>query len=375
MRVLIIILFPLFSFAQLNIKSFGARETYADNSRYIQRAIDSAVKSGKYVYIPIGRFNVTAPLVVSKFECNKYVAVSIKIIGESTFWDLQNRSVLVAKFTDAPLLSVQLGKGCTIQGITFVGQWKSPGSPYGKTIDEYIDPTTRDSKYSPYCGLAIDPFCYTLPDDGGYPSLTNYYKGELQYSGSTGIIIKDCFFTGFTIGAITSPNGFTQNGELISFENIQIQNCKIGIAGCQDQEKMNRITNLGCWGTTHTVFAFNTYGKGIPGNWVIDGVNIAGDVNQVLYRWSSGYFPLFMSNIYAENIFQFGYWQSSVGDAISNFVFDFTYPDQFGTPKAHFEGSGVTLNNGVVRVYGTSLPIIFTNGFALRDVVGFIKIK
>lgn len=372
----ILLLCPILLSAQLNIKSFGARESYADNSPYIQQAIDSAIRTGKFLYVPVGRFRVAKPLVVSNWGGKAYAQVFVKIYGESTMWDRNNMSILEATFTDGPLLSIQLGKGCIIQGINFVGRWAPPGSPYMKSIDDYKDPGTRDSRYSPYCAIAIDPFCYEVPEDGGYPSLKSFYRGEPQRSGSTGIIIKDCAFRGFTIGAITSPNGFTQNAELITFENIQIQNCKIGFAGCQDQEKMNRIINVGAWGTTHTIFAFNKYGAGTPGNWVIDGVNVAGDVYQILHRFSGGYFPLFMTNIYAESIFQFGYWQSYVGDALSNFVLDFSYPEEHGAlPKAHFEGGGVALNNGVIRNYGTANPIVFMGGkdwegqkYTLREV-------
>ncbi len=365
MRFLITILLvlPFLAMGQLNIRSFGARESIADNSPFIQRAIDSAIRSGKSVYIPKGRFRVAKPLVVARWGTVAYWQVFIKIYGESTMWDRNNMSVLEATFGDAPLLSIQLGKGCIIQGVNFIGKWKAPGSPYMRDFDTYKDPATRDETYSPYCAIAIDPFCYQLPPDGGYPPLKSYYRGEPQRSGSTGIIVKDCAFRGFTVGAITSPNGFTQNAELITFENIQIQDCKVGFAGCQDQEKMNRIINVGAWGTTHTVFAFNKYGASTPGNWIIDGVNVAGDVYQILHRVSSGYFPLFMTHIYAESVFQFGTWQSYVGDALSNFVLDFSYPEEHGAlPIAHFQGGGVTLNNGVIRTYGTDNPVVFMGG-------------
>jgi hypothetical protein len=375
MKLLLFILFlPLSLYSQLNIEAFGAKETNTDNSIFIQKAIDSALKTGKTVYIPVGTFRISRPLIIAVWNGKDYGQSTIKIIGESTFWDSGNRSVLVSQFGDAPLLSIQKGKGCIIDGVTFVGQWKAPGSPYKKSFKDFVDPNTRESRYSPYCAIAIDPFAFGLPIDGGYPPLKSFYRGSKTKGGSTGIIIKNCVFNGFTVGAITSPNGYTQNAELITFENIQIINCKVGFAGCQAQEKMNRIINVGAWGTTHTLFCFNTFGEGTPGNWIIDGVNVAGEVNQIIFRGSGSYFPLFISNLYAESIFQFGYWQSFVGDAITNFVIDFADNiDEF--PKAHFEGGGVTLNKGVVRYYGSDAPIIFMGGkkheqgyYTLRDV-------
>jgi hypothetical protein len=74
-----------------------------------------------------------------------------------------------------------------------------------------------------------------------------------------------------------------------------------------------------------------------------------------------GFFPMYISHLYAENIFQFGLWQSFVGDEMNDFVIDFIYSDQVGElPKAHFDGGGVTLRNGVTRYYGTDDPIVFS---------------
>lgn len=362
MRLLLLILLPLFSFAQVNIKTYGARESYADNSAYIQKAIDVCVRTGSNLIIPKGQWRIQKPLVVANYDSlnKQYQFAMIKILGESTPWDMGNRSVIIADFGDAPVLSMHLNKGSVVDGIVFRGKWKRPGSPFKVDFDDYRDSTTRDSRFSPYTAIAIDPFMYRVPDDGGYPTLTRWYRGKESRSGSTGVTVKNCVFNGFTVGAITSPNGWTQNAEFILFDNIQIVNCKAGFAGCQDQEKMNRITNIGAWGTTHTVFVFNKYGYGTPGMWIIDGVNIAGEVYQVIHRFSGGYYPVFISNLFAESIFQFGYWQTNVGDRLSNSVIDFCYPNQHNAlPFAHFEGGGVTLSNVLARVYGTQYPIVF----------------
>jgi hypothetical protein len=353
-------LLPLLSLGQLNIKDFGASESSADNAKYIQKAIDSSVKTGKYVYVPIGKWR-SGPLIVSKWNGTDYSFVTVKIIGESTFWDTGNGSVLISLDPFSPSLSVQRGKGCIVDGIQFTGLWKAPGSPYKKDIRTYIDPNTRDSRYSPYCAIAIDPFYSIIPPDGGYPNLKVWYRGGTSRGGSTGIIIKNCIFRGFTVGAITSPNGYTLNAELITFENIQVTDCKIGISGCQAQEKVNRIINMAAWGTTHTVLAWNLYGQQQPGNWSVSWLNVAGDVNQVIYRNSGGFFPLFMDHIYAENVFQFGFWHTFVGDVMREFVIDFKYSEEVGElPFAQFDGGGVSLRDGLTRYYGTDAPIIFS---------------
>ncbi|KIC92256.1 glycosyl hydrolase family 28-related protein [Flavihumibacter sp. ZG627] len=377
-QLIIAVLFlPILTNAQINVRDLGARGNgSADDSYIIQKAIDSAIKSGKSVIIPKGRYKIEKPLVVSNWDGKDYKAVFIKIIGESTMWDMGDMSVIQASFKDAPALSIQKGKGCIISGIFFQGAYQVPkislSDLYRSTLEEYGDRTCRDSRYSPYCAIAIDPFSSTLPPDGGYPSLKKFYRGSGSRGGSTGIRIEDCSFDKFTIGAITSPNGSTQNAELITFQNIRIGSCKIGIAGCQDQEKLNRVINLGAWGTTHTVFAFNKYGAARPGHWTIDGVNIAGEVVQIVYRVSHGWFPLFMKNIYAESVLRIGHWQSAVGDCLSEFVIDFRYPEDIGfLPDNHLSGGGVALKNGSLRYYGKNYPIILLGSerdYSVQDV-------
>ena len=368
---------PIFTSAQINIKEMGARGNgKVDDSHIIQRAIDSAIKSGESVVIPRGRYKIDKPLIIAQWDGKDYKAVFIKIIGESTMWDLGNRSVIEASFKDAPALSIQKGKGAIISGIYFEGAYQVPkisiSELYRSNLDEYGDRSCRDSRYSPYCAIAIDPFSSALPPDGGYPTLKKYYRGSGSRGGSTGIRIEDCTFDKFTIGAITSPNGYTQNAELITFQNIRIGSCKIGIAGCQDQEKLNRIINLGAWGTTHTVFAFNKYGATRPGHWTIDGVNVAGEVVQLVYRVSHGWFPLFMKNIYAESILRIGHWQSAVGDCLSEFSIDFRYPEETGfLPENHLSGGGVAIRNGSLRYYGKNYPIVLVGSerdYSVQDV-------
>lgn len=362
--ILIFLVLPLLGFSQLDIRKFGASESKQDNSNEIQQAIDQAIKSGETVYIPLGKWRIRKPLIVANYRNEEYDQVFIKIVGESTMWDKGNRSEIIASFKDAPILSIQKGKGCMITGINFQGAYNNPKMSvqelYASKLEDYGDKTCRDSKYSPYCAIAIDPFSYRIPPDGGYPSLTKYYRGNQSKGGSTGISISNCTFNNVTIGAIMSPNGYTQNAELITFENIRIGNCKIGITGCQPQEKLNRLINIGAWGRTHTVFAWNIYGEGGAGHYVIDGVNVAGDVVQLVHRFSGGYFPLYMYNVFAESIGSIGYWYAGSGDALTNSIINIRYPEQINMlPDNVVYGRYLSIVNCNIRYYGRlNYPIL-----------------
>lgn len=324
--------------------------------REIQGKIDEAIKTGGTVQLSPNRvYTIDKPLIAAEWNGTEYRQVYFRMEGNGSMWDNGKSTSIVATFKDAPIFSIQKGKGCVIRGITFKGAYRAPeGLPHGKPFETYGDPTCRDSRYSPYAAVCIDPFSGELPPDGGYPSLKSWYRGPQSRAGSTGLRFEDCTFTNTTIGFITSPNGYTQNAEIITLQNIRIGECKAGIVGCQAQEKMNRVLNIGAWEKCHTLFVWNTYGAGQPGNWIVDGVNIAGSVGNILYRISHGWFPLYMSNVYAEQVASVGVWQSLVGDQLKNASINLYLPDQqFGLADfALSGGGGVEVVATSIRYYG-----------------------
>jgi len=312
----------------------------------LQGKINQAVIDNSVVEITRD-YVIDHPLVMARFEDGEYKQHSAKIIGNSTMWDVSNGNIK-ATFSDAPILSIHKGKGNIIKGLNI------SGTGIG-----------RDSRFSPYTALAIDPICGFLPPDGGYPGLKDFYQGSESKSGSTGIRIEDCTFNNVTVGSITSPNGHTQNAEMITYQNIRIGNVKYGIAGCQAQEKLNRVINIGAWESCETLFRFNTYGEAKPGHWIIDGVNIAGNVDYLVYRGSHEYFPLMIKNVYAERLIGIGYWQTFLNDTLESSTIDLRYPEEMGfMPRSIIDAGGssggLTLRDNNIRYYGRGdVPMVF----------------
>lgn len=305
----------------------------------LQGKIDAARTSATGIVTIERNYMIDRPLVVYNWTGKEYGQVSISIQGYATMWDVGNRSVIKATFKDAPILSIQKGKGVIIKGINFQGAG-SDG---------------RDSRYSPFAAICIDPFSGNLPPDGGYPSLRSWYRGSQTRSGSTGIRIEDCTFNGVTVGVITSPNGYTQNAEIITLENIRTYAVKYVLVGCQSQEKMNRVINLGSWGPTKCVFVFNRYGAQQPGNWYIDGVNIAGSVDSIIYRVSAGWGGMTMDHVFAEQITSVGFWYGGSGDVFSKSLINLKYPEELGYfPENSFDARGLAIRDVNMRYYGKS---------------------
>lgn len=380
MKFIWIFFLPLFSFGQIDAKLFGAiGDGQKDDYPALQAAIDSAVAVNGTVYLP-GKYRIGKPLVAAKWNGKEYVPFTIRIIGNATMWDVNANSVITASFKDGPALAIHRGKGVIVSGLNLQGAYRTPKMTeeefYNTSFEKYGDPTCRDSRYSPYAGIVIDPFRDVLPPDGGYPTLRKYYRGSAGQGGSTGIRINDCTINNFTVGIITSPNGHTANAELMTYENIRFYNNKVCIAGCQAQEKSNRIINIGAWGRTHTFLSFGDYGNGTPGFYSVDGVNIAGGVVRFINRTSGGYFPIYINNVFAESLGSIGNWQSLVGDRLSNSMFDFAYPENTGSfPDAVLKGGGITITNCNFRYYGKQdFPVFFNGDFILHDCVSYLPV-
>lgn len=309
----------------------------------LQGLIDAAKGHSEGVVTVKRNYTIDRPLIVSNWDGTKYNQVSLTIQGFATMWDRGQRSVIKATFKDAPIISVQCGKGVILRGLNI--QATAQG---------------RDSRYSPQAAICIDPFSGLLPADSGYPSLREWYRGPQTRSGSTGIRIEDCSFNNVVCGFISSPNGYTQNAEIITLQNIRLQAVKYGIVGCQAQEKENRVINLGAWGPTNCVFVFTRYGAGQPGNWFVDGVNIAGSVDSIIHRASAGWGQMTMTHVFAEQIKTIGYWYAGSGDVFSESLINMKFPKETGYyPDNTLYGSQITLQNMNIRYYGdTKIPVL-----------------
>lgn len=318
-------------FSIKSIKDFGADPGLADNSSQIQAGIDYCLANNiRKLYIPVGRFKVAKSLIV--FRPNAFS--TLEIVGESSFWDSNMGSIINYTGTQGFALGIQNGKGCKVKGIRFEGLFTPPfysgAQFFACKFEDFKDNITRDSQYSPHAAIVIDPFTNMpgqIPADGGYPELTKYYGVSPNFStstGSTGTDIEECMISNFVTGIISSPNGFTRNAEITYISKIQFTNVKLAIAGCQDQEKGNRIRNISCWGGTHTIFATALYGSGrMAGHYDIDGANLAGAVNRFIYNVSFGYFPTNIKNIFAESLGEWGTFSSELACSAEGCHIDF----------------------------------------------------
>jgi hypothetical protein len=360
-----------------SVKWYGAKGNNSDDYPAIQKSINTCIKNNiRVLYIPAGRYKISKPLIIRGVDNSKSgdqrAFCTLEIIGESSFWDSNMGSEIVATFNNAFAIGIQNGKGCKIRRLKISGVFSPPKVHdskefYGLSFDKFTDGESRDSRYSPYSGIVIDPFTNLpsnpLPPDGGYPSLLGYYgkSAKLQtQSGSTGTELEELSISGFVVGICSSPNGLTRNAEITIINKVQFANCKLCISGGQDQEKGNRISNIYCWGGTHTVFGTDLYGGlRMAGNWNIDHVNIAGGVVRFIYNDQHGYFPTYISNVFAESLGSFGIFNSQLACEVSDCIFDFAYQSQAGVQTVLTSyGINILFRSCNFRYYGEKTPLL-----------------
>lgn len=364
-----------------SIKWFGAKGNNTDDYTAIQKTINTCIKNNiRTVYFPVGRYNISQPLIIRGASAgkendeknNSRGFCTIELLGQSSFWDSNKGSEIFAQFNNTFAIGIQNGKGCKIRKLKISGLFKPPDIKdthkfYNTSFEDFTDGKCRDSRYSPYAAIVIDPFTNLavnkLPDDGGYPGLFDYYgkSGKLQtLSGSTGTELEELNIRGFVVGICSSPNGLTRNAEITIINKVQFSNCKLCISGGQDQEKNNVVSNIYCWGGTHTIFATGLYGSPrMAGNWIIDHVNIAGGIVRFIYNDQHGYFPTYISHVFAESLGSFGTLNSELACEVSNCIFDFAYQKYAGGQTLLTAyGENVLFRSCNFRYYGEKTPLL-----------------
>lgn len=345
-----------------SVKDWGAKgDGSTDDQAAINRAIQDCYAQGIYtLYFPAGNYIHSKPILMR----NKSAAFStLRLLGETRMWSSAPGSVLIATYNDAPGIAMQLNKGSEINGFRIVGKFQpASGNSFWNTPFEQWGSGARDSRYSPECGIAVD-FATNfggVPPDGGYPTMTGEYgiATDRGTGGSTGVQIRNCVISNHVVGIASSINGQTQNEEELVIDFVDFTNCKTGVAGGQSQEKNNVLSNFATWGGTHTLFSQGVYGSvGHAGHWKIEKGNVAGQCLQLVSAWAAAWFPVFIEDVFAESLGQFGSYGTQMNAQVSNCHFDFQEP-QYGIgfrPLIYAYGA-VNFNNVIMRYYNGAVP-------------------
>lgn len=321
---------------------FGAKTSNPDNWWNIQKSINTSMASGiRNCFLPKGNYSFSQSLKISFLYKGSYVGAAIKFYGESDMWD--ERSILNYTGINGFALGIQVGKGSEISNLTIKGKFKAPITSGA----EYYNTPFSEFGQEGLFGLIID------------------YDGSKNVSGSTAIRIHDMKVTGFTVLYSVSPNSVTANADILSFENIQCGEGRVGFQTGQAQEKGNIVRNITSWGRIHTLISIGRAGKAQAGNYTFDGGNIAGGCIRLFDINQQGWYTSSISNFFAESLWTLG--NLATGDSknlpplpIKQCVFHFAIIPGQDRSLLSSNSTAVNFSDCIFRYYGTSDSMSFT---------------
>jgi hypothetical protein len=325
----------------LSITDFGAVGNGShDDADAIQAAIDYVIKNPQPLIVPIGNFIISHSILAQ--NNGKYFTLHLSGIfsNKSSSNEYLSKITYIGKSGFA--IGVQFGRSIEIENITILGQYTFPQSVNNYNIgtvkfSDWMQPSITDTRYSPYCGISIDP----------------YQNASGTRGGTSDVTIKNCSIKQFMVGIALSPNGYTQNDEMINILEDNIDGCRIAIAVCQDQSKTVNIKGLKVWASTYTILDGLTYGAGTGGGSVFcENWNIAGNVNQ-LFNLTTSRFPLSAKDIYSESLFRIGFVDHGAGSNFINFQIDFLSGPGMPAPD-YLIGGVANFYGGMLRYYDGS---------------------
>ena len=370
-----------------------------DTTTALQAAINAAISSGKKLIIPWGTYKISSPLMVTNLNGSTWGWVGVDISGEKTAWDFPANTTngtvatrIKPTYNNAPAMVIAQAVGVRLSSIAFIGTndvfsvFNANPANYYKvmTASNLNTNASRDSRYSPYCAVAIDPFNSTGAA-AGYPTLSAYYVGSPV--GSTDTQFEDCRFENFVVGVALSMNSSTQNNDKVTFRNCMFGYIKVGLAIGQDQSRGINLFNCQYY-FCYTAIDSVSYGQQI-GTTVKAFGGIAVCVKYLFNTTSSRQDTVLVDGLYCESLASLGFFGSGAQTqntiVFQGCAFNFAdfgagtgvYPDThfYNFVPALFDGCSFTTINqtkqGPIRITSfANAPITFRSCSFAENSVG-----
>lgn len=322
----------------VSITDFGAvgNGSY-DNADAFTLAAEYVIAHPQPLIVPIGSFYTSRSILLQ--NNGRYFTIHMTGTMPNKSSSNEYLSKIIYGGKSGYAIGIQFGRSILIENITVIGQYTFPNTVTNANIgvlkfSDWIDPSIIDTRTAPYAAIVIDPNQNASGSRGGTSDVT----------------IQNCSIQQFMVGICLSPNGVTQNDEMINILETNIGSCRIAISICQDQSKTINIKGLKVWSSVYTVLDGFNYGSGHGGGSVFcENWNIAGNCKE-LFNLSTGRFPLSCKDIYSESLFRIGNVGGGTGANFINTEIDFLSGDNM--PEADWLIQGqANFHGGMLRYY------------------------
>lgn len=234
----------------INSRWFGVKADGShDDTLYLQAAIERAMNRNQdwdwgchTVTVPNGLIKTTDTIHLgygTSTDYSQYTMITLRSDnkrGGYFIWGTQFKPT----FNDRPVINVQGGRHCSIEGIGIIGTYATTSINGGTPANESVwDAAVSTAAKKQYCGIAVDAYSGTEPASGGY---TNAPEGWSK-SYTSDLKIRDCYISNFGCGVIIKPSGGDANGDYVELHDCHVEACKYGFSVNSSQARGNRAIN------------------------------------------------------------------------------------------------------------------------------------
>jgi len=253
-------------------------------------------------------------------------------------------------------IGIQGGRACQIKNMYIAGFNRS----YNPTTAQVIANTPaqwraqygRDTRYSPFAGIVIDPFKNGVTADGGYPEFTAQYS--LSQATSAQVNIENVVIRYFIVGIAVSPSGQNTNGSEIKIENAIIQSCRHGVITANTQARSVDLINCDIAFVATGIDATRYGNQAAPPPRIFGGqMTFLKDILYCPASYGGGQ----IIGLYTESVYRIGAWIGLSGEVLN-----------FKDCEIRFvsnENSGTTSPASVLDATGAK--VVFVGGSLTHD--------
>lgn len=281
--------------------------------------------SGRRLRMPAGLRRITNTLHLGYGD--KYMEWQID--GDSMYGFNYNSgysSGILADFNDRPAINIQAARMARLSGIAIYGvnhawlvaneQTMTDRAPLANWRGPQMQAATVDTRYAPYCAIAVDGYSGTRHANSSYPNVDypawTQIVGQYDKGASSNIEFRDVTGEGFEVGIAVQPNLMptASNGDFMHFTSCNLGLNLVGASISHSDARVvcfDRAKLHGC----RTAFDSVTYGSG-TGNVAASFANCSFDrvyriLNVDLGISVQPFAPaMVFTNVYAEGIYSLG---------------------------------------------------------------------
>lgn len=300
-----------------------------DHQPAIQKALDHAlyknafgIAAGQRVRLPGGVLRINSTIHVGYGTDFR----SIELVGQGkreggTYESGGCGTVIRAFFNQGPAIAIQGARSTVVRGMTIMGvnadvcfnACFGPASMAHVEASGWVDPSlpaASSSRYSPYAGIAIDPYTGPVPTPSypavSYPAFLGGGTPQYEKGQSRDVLIEDVRISGFVAGIAQQPGDADGNGDFTKVSRVSFFFCTYGFTWGNSQARAQVIEHC-IFAGLHTGFASSVHGKQM-GNPLITATDCAFETMiQIFEEMNLGFGvgPL-LEGCFAEAIYKIG---------------------------------------------------------------------